>query len=134
MRRLDGLLPALILVSMTFLVTEWVHYRLGAPPVFQYLFGSETDRATGSAAKDHEPDSVTESELETYLRVLEAMQADRLLSIDKAVDREHIPLAKFRELEQRVQRNEALVDRVRHILRERAESLWNARGAPRDHG
>ena len=134
MRRLDGLLPALILVSTTFLVTEWVHYRLGAPPVFQYLFGSETDRATGSAVKDHEPDGVTESELETYLRVLEGMQADRSLSIDQAVDREHIPLAKFRELEQRVQRNEALVDRVRHILRERAESLWNARGAPRDHG
>jgi len=133
MRRLDGLLPALMLVSTTFIVTEWVHYRLGAPPVFQYLFGSANESATGSA-KDRESDSVTESEFQTYLRVLEAMQIDRSLSIDTAVDHEHIPLEKFRELEQRVQRNEGLVDRARHILRERAESLWNARSAARDHG
>ena len=134
MRRLDGLLQALILVSTTFLLTEWVHYRLGAAPVFQYLFGAETDSAAGSAAKDRESGSVTESEFQIYLRVLEAMQVDRSLSIEKAIDREHIPLVKFRELDQRVQRNEALVDRARHILRERAESLWNARVAPRDHG
>ncbi len=134
MRRLDGLLPALILVSTTFLVTEWVHYRLGIPPVFQYLFGPLDETATGSAAKDRESDSVTESEFQIYLRVLEAMQVDRSLSIETAVDHEHILLDKFRELEQRVQRNEALVDRARHTLRERAQSLWNARSAARDHG
>ncbi|HSD09571.1 MAG TPA: hypothetical protein VLF14_01190 [Candidatus Binatia bacterium] len=134
MRRLDGLLRALILISATFLVTEWVHYRLEVPPLFQYLLGTATDPATGSAAKEGDSATVTESEFQTYLRVLEAMQVDRSLSIEAAVDREHVPLAKFRELEQRVQRNEALVDRARHILRERAESLWNARVAPRDHG
>jgi hypothetical protein len=133
MRRLDGFLPALILVSTTFLVTEWVHYRLGVPSVLQYLFGSP-DAATGSAAKDRESDSVTESEFQIYLRVLEAMQVDRSLSIETAVDREHIPLDKFREIEQRVQRNDGLVDRARHVLRERAESLWNARSAAHDHG
>jgi hypothetical protein len=133
MRRLDGLLSALILVSATFLVTEWVHYRAGIPPVFQYLFGSP-EAATGSAAKDRELDGVTESEFQIYLRVLEAMQVDRSLSIETAVDHEHIPLGKFRELEQRVQRNEGLVDRARHDLRERAESLWNARSAARNHG
>jgi hypothetical protein len=134
MKRLDGLLPALLLVSTTFLVTEWVHYRLDVPPVFQYFLGSLKESATGSAAKDRESDGVTESEFQTYLRVLEAMQVDRSLSIDTAVDHEHIPLGKFRELEQRVQRNEALVDRARHILRERAESLWNARRTAHDHG
>ena len=134
MRGLDGLLRALILVCTTFLVTEWVHYRLGAPPLFQYLLGPGTDSATGSAATDGDSATVTESEFQIYLRVLDAMQVDRSLSIEAAVDREHIPLAKFRELEQRVQRNEALVDRARHILRERAESLWNTRVAPRDHG
>jgi hypothetical protein len=133
MRHLDGLFPALVLASTTFLVTEWVHYRLGVPPVFEYLFGLPNKSATGSAANDH-ADSVTESEFQIYLRVLEAMQADRSLSIDTAVDREHIPLDKFRELEQRIQRNEGLVDRARHTLRERAESLWNARSAAREHG
>src|SRR2546426_12319925 len=98
MRHLDGLLPALILASTTFLVTEWLHYRLGVPPIFQYLFGLPNKSATGSAANDHELDGVTESEFQSYLRVLEAMQADRSLSIDTAVDREHLPLDKFREL------------------------------------
>jgi hypothetical protein len=134
MKRLDGFLRVSIFVSTTFLLTEWVHYRLDVPPVFQYLLGSPDESATGSAAKDRTSDSVTESEFQIYLRVLEAMQVDRSLSIDTAVDHEHIPLATFRELEQRVQRNEALVDRARHILREHAESLWNARGAERDHG
>jgi hypothetical protein len=134
MRHLDGLLWGLIAVSTTFLVTEWVHYRLGAPPLFEYLLGDETDSAAGSMGKDGDAASVTESEFQVYLRVLEAMQVDRSLSIEAAVGREHIPLARFRDLEQRVQRNEALVDRARQILRERAESLWNARVAPRDHG
>jgi hypothetical protein len=61
------------------------------------------------------------------------MQANPTLSIEDAVDAEHSTLDKFRELEQRVQRNEVLVDRARHTLRERAESLWNARGVA-DHG
>ena len=124
MRHLDGLLPALILASTTFLVTEWVHYRLGVPPVFHYLFPDES--ATGSA-NGRDSDSVTESEFQVYLRVLEAMQVDHSLPIETAVDHEHIPLDKFRDLEQRVQRNEGLVDRARHLLREHAESLWNAR-------
>jgi|ERR1051326_8215525 len=132
MSRRDSFFGALVLVASTFLVTEWVHYRLGVPPIFQVWLGSENDG--DGAAKNGDVDSVTESEFQTYLRVLDAMQTDRTLSIEDAVDAEHLPLAKFRELEQRVQRNEVLIDRARHILRERAETLWNARGAPRDHG
>jgi hypothetical protein len=133
MSRRESLVGALVLVVSTFFVTEWVHYRLGVPPIFQVWFGADAD-SDGTAAKSGDVDGVTESEFQTYLRVLDAMQTDRTLSIEDAVDAEHLPLTKFRELEQRVQRNEVLIDRARHILRERAESLWNARGAPRDHG
>ena len=131
MSRLDSVLRVLILVTATFLLTEWVHYRLGTPPLFQYLLGNEGNLET---ARGHDPDAVTEAEFQTYLRVLEAMQVNRSMSIDEAVEAEHLPLAKFRELEQRVQRNEVLVDRARHVLREQAETLWKSVGPPRDHG
>ena len=131
MSRLDSVLRVLILVTATFLLTEWVHYRLGTPPLFQYLLGNKGGL---EAARGHDPDAVTESEFQTYLRVLEAMQVNRSMSIDDAVETERLPLAKFRELEQRVQRNEVLIDRARHVLREQAETLWKSVDPPRDHG
>jgi hypothetical protein len=133
MSRLEGLLRGLILISATFLVTEWVHYRAGTPPIFQLWLGPRVDSEAAATLKAHDPDSVTEGEFQTYLHVLESMQANPTLSIEDAVDAEHVTLGKFRELEQRVQRNEVMIDRARHTLRERAETLWNARGA-RDHG
>jgi len=134
MSRFDVVLGALLLVISTFFFTEWLHYRLDAPPVFEMLLGPRAPLDASSAAKGHDPDTVTESEFQTYLRVLEAMLADRSLSIEDAVGGEHIALEQFRELEQRVQRNDGLIDRARHILREKAESLWNSRGAPLEHG
>jgi hypothetical protein len=134
MTRRDSLIGAFVLVASTFLLTEWVHYRVGTPPIFQLIFGPGIDADGASATKNGDIDSVTESEFQTYLHVLEAMQSDRTLSIEDAVEAEHLPLATFRALEQRVQRNEVLIDRARHVLRERAETLWNERGAPRDHG
>jgi hypothetical protein len=133
MSRLDAFLSALLLVVATFFFTEWLHYRLDAPPLFQVLLGPRGgEEGAGAGARD--PDSVTESEFQTYLRVLEAMQANRSLSIEDAVGAERMPLERFRDLEQRVQRNDGLIDRARHILREKAETLWKSVGAPLEHG
>src|SRR5258705_8577483 len=134
MSRLDLVLGTLLLAVSTFVLTEWVHYRLGAPPVFEVLLGPRPPFDGEASARFHDPNTVTEAEFQTYLRVLEAMQADHSLSIDDAVGTEHLGLEKFRELEQRVQRNDGLIDRARHILREKAERLWNTRGAPLEHG
>jgi hypothetical protein len=131
MSRLDGALRVAMVVVATFLLTEWVHYRLGTPPVFELLLRGVGD---AESARGHDPNAVTESEFQTYLHVLEAMQANRSLSIEDAAEAEHLPLEKFRELEQRVQRNETLIERVRNALRERAETLWKSMGPPRDHG
>lgn len=128
---LEGFLRALILVATTFLVTEWIHYRLNTPAVFHY-FGARLDSATSS--RNSAPDNITESEFQTYLRVLEAMQANRELAIEDAVQAEHVSLAKFRDLEQRIQRNEVLIDRARHSLREKAETLWKQREGALEHG
>jgi len=40
-----GFIPA------TFLVTEWVHYRVGSPPIFDLLLGPGTDFAATSRAR-----------------------------------------------------------------------------------
>jgi hypothetical protein len=130
MSRFEDVMRVLVVVAATFLLTEWVHFRLGAPPIFEFL----GRRGDSGVARGHDPDAVTESEFQTYLRVLEAMQTNRSMPIDDAVEAEHLQLEKFRELEQRVQRNEVLVDRARHELRERAETLWKSVGPPRDHG
>jgi hypothetical protein len=132
MNRLEAFVGASMVGVVTFLVTEWVHYRVGNPPIFERLLGPRVDFDSTSAARGS--GSVTEAEFQTYVRVLEAMQANRALSIEDAVAAEHIPLPEFRDLEQRVQRNELLIDRARSILRERAESLWNHRLAPLEHG
>jgi len=132
MSRVEAFIGVLIVAAATFLVTEWVHYRVGSPPIFDLLLGPGTDFAATSRARN--PQNVTESEFQTYLRVLEAMQANHALPIEDAVAAEHIPLLDFRDLEQRIQRNDVLIDRARTILRERAERLWNTRAAPLEHG
>ena len=134
MSRFDLVLAIAVVAMMTFVTTEWIHYRLGSPPVFEVLLGPAGTGDANATGKLHDSENVSESEFQTYLRVLEAMQSDRSLSIDDAVASEHIDLDAFRALEQRVQRNEGLIDRARHILREKAERLWNSRGAPLEHG
>lgn len=134
MSRVEAAIRVLVLTVGTFVATEWLHYRLGTPPIFEMLLGWSRNSDLASAGHGSDPDNVTESEFQIYLRVLEAMQADRSLSIENAVAGERIALGRFRELERRVQRNEGLIDRARHVLRERAESLWNARGAALEHG
>ena len=135
MNRLQEWIRIGVLVLVTFCATEWVHYRLGASPLLQRMLGSAWpfDNELSRAAHGG-PESVTENQFQAYVRILEAMQADRSLSIETAVASEHISLGDFRDLEQRIQRNEVLIDRTRHLLREKAESLWNARGAPLEHG
>ena len=133
MSRLEAFLGASIMVLATVLVTEWVHYRVGNSSLFEVLLGPAGGISALSGGRQ-DPDAVTEAAFQSYLRVLEAMQADRSLSIEAAVAAERMPLARFRELEQRIQRNDGLVDRARHTLRERAESLWKARVAPLQHG
>jgi hypothetical protein len=118
----------LILVSATALVTEWIHYRLGEPTVWR-LLQSPTAQQTISIGSDDNPSSVTESEFEIYLRVLESMQADRSLSIEHAVETEHLTVESFRDIEQRVQKNDVLVERTRDGLRKKAETLWDSRRA-----
>lgn len=66
--------------------------------------------------------SVSEAELEIYIGVYKAMQADHGLPIEEAVRPYQMDLEAFRALERRVQANSRLVERVREALAEVARA------------
>lgn len=75
---------------------------------------------------DAEQERVTEDELNLYIDVYKAMQADRSLKIADAVAQRDMTVEEFRALERRVQLQERLIERVREALLEHAKE--NATG------
>jgi hypothetical protein len=71
-------------------------------------------------------ETVSESELQVYLKVYEAMQDNHDLTIEEAIKPYHISLDDFRHIERRIQSQPRLVDRVREALLEtaRAHSMF----------
>jgi hypothetical protein len=67
-----------------------------------------------------EPAGVTESELQLYIDVYATMQADHDLTIDSVLSSKNETLERFRSIEQRVQKEQRLVDRVRQSLHDQA--------------
>lgn len=63
---------------------------------------------------------VSDEELDLYIDVYRAMQADRTLKIDDAVAERGVSLQAFRAIERRVQLQERLIKRVREALLEQA--------------
>ena len=70
---------------------------------------------------DDEAPAVSETDLETYIKVYSAMQEDHDLTIDTAIAPYNISLDDFRQLERRIQGQPRLVDRVRQALLDRAK-------------
>ncbi|GIW40796.1 MAG: hypothetical protein KatS3mg076_1373 [Candidatus Binatia bacterium] len=66
---------------------------------------------------------VSEKEFDLYVDVYAAMQKDRDLTIDMAVARHGMTVEEFRRLEQRIQHDPRLVDRVRKELLKHAKSV-----------
>ena len=131
MSRLESVFGALVLVSATILVTEWIHYRQGDTTLWSVV---QPAPGLSSAPGDGLPAPVTEGEFEHYVAVLEHMQSNRDVTIDEATAREAISLEEFRDVEQRVQRSGILVERVRERLRQTAERLWDSRIATLEQG
>ena len=66
---------------------------------------------------------VTDDDLNLYIAVYTAMQADHDLSIDQALAPHHVSVEEFRKIERRVQGEQRLVDKVRLALLNQAKSL-----------
>ena len=65
---------------------------------------------------DSEPPTVSESDLQLYIKVYSAMQEDHDVTIDNAIKPHQISLDDFRQLERRIQAQPRLVERVRQAL------------------
>ena len=70
---------------------------------------------------ENEPPSVSESDLQLYIKVYGAMQEDHDLTIENAI-KSQMSLDDFRQLERRIQNQPRLVERVREALLERVKA------------
>lgn len=77
------------------------------------------------AAGPEDPD-VTEKELQLYIDVYKAMQSDHSLTIESALTAQGVTVDEFRAVEQRIQRQERLVQNVRQALLEHAKAHASA--------
>jgi hypothetical protein len=60
---------------------------------------------------------VPPAEVEKYIEVYKAMQKDRGLTVDQAAQKQGMTVAEFRSLEGKIERDDALRERVRKALR-----------------
>ncbi len=72
--------------------------------------------------EEAEPETVSESDVQMYIKVYEAMQDDHDLAIDEAVKPYHITLDDFRQIERRIQAQPRVVERVREALLQNARA------------
>lgn len=87
-------------------------------------------RPQAQEADDGEADQVTPSELELYIDVYTAMQADHDLTLEAALAQKGTQLAQFRNIERRVQKQERLVRKVRDALQAQAKARAESIGPP----
>lgn len=75
-------------------------------------------------SEEEEADKVSEAEINLYIDVYGAMQADHDITIERALAEraQNMTLDQFRELERRIQHDEGLVERVRKALLEQAKA------------
>jgi len=91
------------------------------------LFGL---RPQAQEAGESEAEQVTPSELDLYIDVYTSMQADHDLTIETILAQRGVPLAQFRNIERRVQKNERLVRKVRDALQAQAKAHAEAVAPP----
>ena len=87
------------------------------------LFGARPEAQEPATPKD----DVTPAELQLYIDVYTAMQADHDLTLDQVLATKNVSLADFRNIERRVQQQDRLVHKVREALttqaKKRAEEI-----------
>ncbi|HLW69202.1 MAG TPA: hypothetical protein VKS22_01130 [Candidatus Binataceae bacterium] len=76
---------------------------------------------TQASANSEEEAEVPPEQVEKYIAVYRAMQHDRTLPIEQAASQQGMTLEAFRQLENRVQRDDGAMEHVRDALKESAE-------------
>ena len=93
---------------------------VGALALLAMLYAFPQHAQEQDVEEPSEPAGVTESELQLYIDVYATMQADHDLTIDSVLASKNETLDRFRSIEQRVQKEQRLVDRVRQSLHDQA--------------
>lgn len=86
-------------------------------------------RPEAQEAAVNRADDVTPQELQLYIDVYSAMQADHGLTLDQVLGQKGVSLAEFRSVERRVQREDRLVRKVREALLAQAKARGDQLGA-----
>lgn len=102
-------------------------WRAIAPVVVVAVLGSIViwnlaDHGRAQEIEEADEVKVPPDELELYIRVYTALQDDHDLAIENAIQPYHISIENFRALEQRIQSDPRLVDRVREALLDHVRS------------
>jgi hypothetical protein len=124
----DRVIRAAVLVTLTIVGVEWIHFRLGEPTIWDFIRANHASPNISISGRTG-PSIVTEADFELYIEVLESLQENHALTVENVVDSTAITLPRFRAIEARVQRNPLLVQRTRKLLRKNAEDLWESRSS-----
>jgi hypothetical protein len=87
-------------------------------------------RPQAQEAEEGEVEEVTANELQLYIDVYTAMQADHDLTLDVILQQKGTALSDFRNIERRVQKQERLVRKVRDALQAQAKVRAESIGPP----
>jgi hypothetical protein len=82
--------------------------------------GSGFAAPAGIVVAQAEEEGVSHDEIQKYVAVYRAMQHDRRLTVEQAAETQGLTLQAFRDLEQRIERDDAARDEARQELMESA--------------
>lgn len=71
---------------------------------------------------ESEPPTVSEADIQLYIKVYAAMQEDHDLTIENAIKPHQLSLDDFRQIERRIQNQPRLVERVRQALLDKVKA------------
>jgi hypothetical protein len=100
-----GMLPSSAAWSATYHVTQ---------------LAAEPSAPSSPSDTDDDDKDVPTSQVDKYISVYEAMQKDHNLTVEQAAGKQGLTVAQFRSLENKIENDDALRERVRKALRQAA--------------
>ena len=99
----------------------------GTAPALAASPANPDGNALAQAGNDGEETEVSPGDIEKYVAVYKAMQRDRAVTVDQAATRQGLTVQTFRNLESRVARDDAALQRARDELLAAAQATPAAR-------
>ena len=81
---------------------------------------AEPSAPSSPSDADEDDKDVPTSQVDKYINVYESMQKDHNLTVEQAASKQGLTVAQFRSLENKIENDDALRERVRKALRQAA--------------